>query len=57
GKKKITYSMHSVIITGFDKNNFYINDPYGHKNRAVKRSVLEEGWSAMGKQAIYLSRP
>ncbi|EQC0609364.1 hypothetical protein D5012_002991, partial [Listeria monocytogenes] len=24
---------------------------------AVKRSVLEEGWSAMGKQAIYLSRP
>ncbi|MBC2266709.1 hypothetical protein HCB38_02600 [Listeria sp. FSL L7-0083] len=56
GKKKITYSMHSVVITGFDKENFYINDPYGHKNRAVKRAVLEEGWSAMGKQAIYLSK-
>ncbi|WP_270998168.1 C39 family peptidase [Listeria seeligeri] len=57
GKKKITYSMHSVVITGYDKENFYINDPYGHKNRAVKKSILEEGWTAMGKQAIYLSHP
>ncbi|MBC2254803.1 hypothetical protein HCB46_04890 [Listeria ivanovii] len=57
GKKKITYSMHSVVITGYDKENFYINDPYGHKNRTVKRSILEEGWNAMGKQAIYLSQP
>lgn len=57
GKKRITYSMHSVVITGYDKENFYINDPYGYKNRTVKRSILEEGWNAMGKQAIYLSRP
>lgn len=49
GKKKITYSMHSVVITGYDKTNFYINDPYGYKNRAVKRSILRRRLVCDGK--------
>lgn len=43
------YLMYSVVIIGFDKNNFYINDLYGYKNCVVKRSVFEEGWFVMGK--------
>ena len=27
GKEKITYKWHSVLVTGFDEKNVYVNDP------------------------------
>ncbi|WP_099222112.1 C39 family peptidase [Listeria costaricensis] len=56
GEVRVTYSMHSVVITGFDDENFYVNDPYGYKNRPVDRALLKSSVSAMGNQIMYLNR-
>lgn len=53
GKLRITYSEHSVLVTGYDSKYVYINDPlYNRKNRAVSRSDFEAAWKQMGRQAI-----
>jgi uncharacterized protein YvpB len=53
GPIKITYREHSVLVTGYDDNYIYINDPLYHKaNRAVKKSEFIAAWIQMGKQAI-----
>ena len=31
GKIDITFSMHSVAVTGYDHDYVYVNDPYGYK--------------------------
>ncbi|GAJ26651.1 hypothetical protein JCM15457_1590 [Liquorilactobacillus sucicola DSM 21376 = JCM 15457] len=56
GKMKITFSEHSVVITGFDRksNLVYINNPYGQKNQAVNWNDFEEAYNQMGKQAVYI---
>jgi uncharacterized protein YvpB len=54
GKIKITFSEHSVVMTGYDDNHIYINDPYGFKNRKVDRKNFEKAWDQMGKQAIVI---
>ncbi|WP_239255891.1 C39 family peptidase [Listeria ilorinensis] len=56
GQVHVTYSMHSVVITGFDDENFYVNDPYGYKNRPVERTLLKSSVSAMGNQIMYINR-
>jgi uncharacterized protein YvpB len=53
GPLKITYREHSVLVTGYDDNYIYINDPLYHKaNRAVKKAGFIAAWNQMGKQAI-----
>lgn len=53
GKIDITYRLHSVVVTGYDENTVYINDPlHSSKNRPVNRSNFEKGWVQMGSQAI-----
>jgi uncharacterized protein YvpB len=53
GPLKITYREHSVLVTGYDSNYIYFNDPLYHQgNRAVKKSDFIAAWSQMGKQAI-----
>jgi uncharacterized protein YvpB len=54
GKIKITFSEHSVVMTGYDDNHIFINDPYGFKNRKVDRKNFEKAWVQMGKQAIVI---
>lgn len=56
GKVKITLSGHSVVITGYDKNYIYINDPYGYKNRKIERQTFISAWEEMGRQAIAIER-
>lgn len=48
----ITFSEHSVVITGYDEESIYINDPYGYKNRKVDRTNFEKAWVQMGSQAV-----
>ena len=48
---EITKWMHSVILTGYDKQYVYFNDPLGKHNKA-KRNDFIDAWNQMGKQAI-----
>ncbi|MGZ4161928.1 MAG: C39 family peptidase, partial [Neobacillus sp.] len=53
GRISITYKEHSVLITGYDKDYIYFNDPLTViKNRKIPVSAFKRGWEQMGKQAI-----
>lgn len=54
GPVDVTYSMHSVVITGYDKDSIYINNPYGQKNQKVERGPFIAAWEQMGKQSIVI---
>nr|WP_295970929.1 C39 family peptidase [uncultured Bacillus sp.] len=53
GPIDITYKEHSVLITGYDANYVYFNDPLtGEKNKKAPITDFEESWVQMGRQAI-----
>ena len=53
GEVKITYKEHSVLITGYDENYIYFNDPInGVKIRKSPAGDFKEAWVQMGSQAI-----
>lgn len=53
GPVKITTKEHSVLITGYDKNSIYFNDPLtGEKNKKAPIKDFVEAWVQMGRQAI-----
>ena len=58
GEIDVTYSEHSVCITGFDRGKrvIYINDPYGYKNREVDWNDFAAAYKQMGKQAVYVTK-
>ena len=58
GKIDVTYSEHSVCITGFDRDKrvIYVNDPYRYKNREVDWNDFAAAYKQMGKQAVYVTK-
>lgn len=53
GIVKITNKLHSVVITGYDKEHVYINDPLSSlENRSFNRTEFQKAWEQMGNQAI-----
>ncbi|KIL27537.1 hypothetical protein B4133_3296 [Bacillus altitudinis] len=54
GQIDISFNMHSVVITGYDKDHVYLNNPYGEKNQKVDREQFEDSWKQMGSQAIII---
>ncbi|WP_052948640.1 C39 family peptidase [Mesobacillus campisalis] len=54
GPVEVTFQMHSVVITGFDKEFIYVNDPYGQKDRKVDRDHFIASGELMGSQAVVI---
>ena len=53
GIVKITYKEHSVLLTGYDQQFIYFNDPLtGAKNKKAPITDFKESWVQMGSQAI-----
>lgn len=53
GDVKITFKEHSVLVTGYDKDFVYFNDPLtGEKNKKAAKGDFEAAWIQMGRQAI-----
>jgi len=56
GSMQVTYRQHSVVITYYNDEYVYINDPLqSEKNIAINRTNFEEAWIQMGRQAFYIS--
>lgn len=50
---KVTFYEHSVLLTGYDEDYVYINDPLdGTQNKKILKSEFEKAYNQMGKQAI-----
>nr|WP_279326057.1 C39 family peptidase [Bacillus sp. FJAT-47783] len=56
GKIDITFSVHSVVVTGYDDNSVYVNNPYGVKNQKVSKASFEEAWIQIGRQAVVITK-
>lgn len=55
GIVKITYKLHSVVITGVSENMIYINDPLSSsKNIKHNKEQFKKAWEQMGNQAIVI---
>lgn len=53
GPIQITMHEHSVLITGYDDQYVYFNDPLAvKKNRRIEKDSFIEGWEQYGRQAI-----
>lgn len=53
GIVKVTNKLHSVVITGYDKNNVYVNDPLSSSpNKTVNKLEFQKSWEQMGNQAV-----
>ena len=56
GTISISWNVHSVLVTGFDSDSIYVNDPYGEKNKQVDRADFEAAWTQMGSQAVVVQK-
>ncbi|OME75918.1 hypothetical protein BK120_30090 [Paenibacillus sp. FSL A5-0031] len=53
GPVEITYKEHAVLLTGYDTEFIYFNDPLANKkDRKVSLIDFAQSWEQMGKQAI-----
>ncbi len=49
----ITYSEHSVLVTGYDENYIYYNDPLDNSSvKKRERDLFIKAWEQMGRQAV-----
>lgn len=56
GPVKVTYKEHSVLLTGYDEQYIYFNDPLAEiSNRKMKMASFRAAWEQMGSQAITYS--
>jgi len=47
------FSVHALVLTGFDQNYYYYNDPWtGEKNAKMTKSTFIKKWNAQSRRAI-----
>ncbi|WP_255437623.1 C39 family peptidase [Thalassobacillus sp. CUG 92003] len=51
GEITVTHKEHAVLVTGYDEEFIYFNDPL-NKHKKAPHSSFKEAWVQMGKQAI-----
>jgi len=54
GFVRLTWRMHAVLVTGFDENYIYFNDPNNVRHQAPKNGFIA-AWEQMGRQAVTVS--
>ncbi|OOB77124.1 MAG: hypothetical protein BEN18_11335 [Epulopiscium sp. Nuni2H_MBin001] len=55
GIVKITKRMHAVVLTGYENDILFINDPLSNMpNREVNLRNFQQSWEQMGHQAIVI---
>jgi len=53
GPVRATWKEHAVVLTGYDADTLYINDPLdGSKDKKVNRQLFVQAWEQMGEQAV-----
>jgi len=53
GELKVTYNEHAVLVTGYDDQYVYFNDPLApKKNRQEPKLDFIEAWKQFGNQAV-----
>ncbi len=53
GEINVTPHQHSVLITGYDENHIYFNDPLSREvSRPISREQFKAAWMQMGQQAV-----
>lgn len=55
GAVEVTFNMHSVVITGYDDEHIYVNDPYGTKDRKADKEAFIKAWKIMGSHAVTIN--
>lgn len=56
GTIQISKKIHSVLVTGFNEESIFINDPlHATKNRPIDIENFKKAWEEFGKQAIALT--
>lgn len=49
----VYFSQHAVLLTGYDEDNVYYNDPLSNtKNKSVSKEVFKVIWETMGNKAL-----
>lgn len=47
------FTVHAIVITGYDVNNFYCNDPWtGDKGRGIDKNKFFNIWNLQNKRAL-----
>jgi len=54
GPIQITWRMHAVLITGFDENTIFFNDP-NNVQHSAPRANFQAAWEQIGRQAVTVS--
>lgn len=53
GPIRTTFSEHAVLLTGFDRQYVFVNDPLsGQKNLKIEKKQFIATWESLGKQAL-----
>ncbi|TRM11817.1 hypothetical protein FH966_09070 [Lentibacillus cibarius] len=55
GEIDVTFDVHSAVVTGYDEDYVYVNNPYGQKNQRVRKKDFKTTWEQMGSQAIVIT--
>lgn len=53
GMKQFSIKHHAAVITGFNHEEVFLNDPYG-KEVTVKKNIFEQIYIKTGQQSLYI---